>query len=143
MDYVREWGRDLLSSVCKPQVHKVPNYSGSITFCSEKAKLKNKEAFCHLSLYVSGSMALASFLLAQYAGEIDTDCMDFISHDCDRISPGVLSAKVATEQAFLWSQENKNGPNVFPVPSNLLISSQGQNFVTPAANFCDHLPSLF
>ncbi len=31
----------------------------------------------------------------------------------------------------------------FFIPSNLLISSQGQNFVTPAANFCDHLPSLF
>ncbi len=29
------------------------------------------------------------------------------------------------------------------VPSSLLISSQGQNFVTPAANFCGHLPSLF
>jgi hypothetical protein len=85
------------------QVHKVPNYSGFITFCSEKAKLKNKEAFCHLSLYVSDSMALASFLLAQYAEEIDTDCMDFISHDCDRISPGVLSAKAATEQALVWS----------------------------------------
>ncbi len=29
------------------------------------------------------------------------------------------------------------------VPSNLLISSQGQNFVTPTANFWDHLPCLF
>jgi hypothetical protein len=29
------------------------------------------------------------------------------------------------------------------IPSSLLISSQGQNFVTPAANFCGHLPSLF
>jgi hypothetical protein len=28
-------------------------------------------------------------------------------------------------------------------PSNLLFLSQGQNFVTQAANFCDHLPSLF
>ncbi len=60
-------------------------------------------------------MALASFLLAQYAGEIDTDCMNFISNDCDRISPGVLSAKAATEQALLWSQENKNGANVLAV----------------------------
>ncbi len=29
------------------------------------------------------------------------------------------------------------------VPSNLLISSQGQNFVTPAANFWNHLLCLF
>jgi hypothetical protein len=29
------------------------------------------------------------------------------------------------------------------VPSKLLISSGGINFVTPAANFCDHLPGLF
>jgi hypothetical protein len=29
------------------------------------------------------------------------------------------------------------------LPSHLLISSKGQNFVTPTANFCDHLQSLF
>jgi hypothetical protein len=29
------------------------------------------------------------------------------------------------------------------LPSKLLISSGGINFVTPAANFCDHLPCLF
>jgi len=29
------------------------------------------------------------------------------------------------------------------IPSKLLISSGGINFVTPAANFCDHLPCLF
>ncbi len=29
------------------------------------------------------------------------------------------------------------------LPSHLLISSQDQNFVTPAANFCDYLPSYF
>ncbi len=29
------------------------------------------------------------------------------------------------------------------IPSKLLISSGVINFVTPAANFCDHLPCLF
>jgi hypothetical protein len=29
------------------------------------------------------------------------------------------------------------------IPSNLLISSQGQNFVTLEANFCDELPCLY
>jgi hypothetical protein len=55
----------------------------------------------HFATLVFTFPALASFLLAQYAGEIDTDCMDFISNDCDRISPGVLSAEAATEPALL------------------------------------------
>jgi hypothetical protein len=33
--------------------------------------------------------------------------------------------------------------HVKQLPSNLLISSGGHNFVTPAANFCDQLEGLF
>ncbi len=35
------------------------------------------------------------------------------------------------------------GGGSWVVPSNLLISSWGNNFLTPAANFCDHMPCLF
>ncbi len=119
------------------QEHKVSNYSGSITFCSEKAKLKNKEAFCHLSIYVSGSMALASFLLAQYAWEIDIDCKDFISNDCDRISPGVLSAEAATDKHYYGNQE-KMGPfflEIVDIAKKIRIMNPRHQTARPRSQF--------
>jgi hypothetical protein len=56
-----------------------------------------------------------------------------------------MNLEIRTEAVQFPEKEYKNGifVAVHAIPSSLLISSGGHNFVTPAANFSDLLEGLF